>query len=70
MLDATAETKSGPCEICGRQCESLDFDHDHATGLFRGWLCRACNLALGQFRDDPELLRKAAAYVEAKRTVP
>lgn len=52
-----------PCHICGEP--STDADHDHETGVFRGLLCRHCNLALGHFRDRPELLRTAADYVEA-----
>jgi len=34
------------CQICGNDFKS-DFDrcldHDHSTGLFRQFLCRACN---------------------------
>src|ERR1700722_4580616 len=39
------------CEACGTPeavvGRTLCFDHDHATGLFRGWLCFNCNLVLG-----------------------
>lgn len=55
------------CEICGGANPSgkrMHFDHRHATGLFRGWLCSGCNLALGLVRDSPTLLRKLASYVE------
>lgn len=46
-------------------------DHDHACcpgrkscGLcIRGLLCTRCNTALGNFRDNPAILRKAADYV-------
>jgi hypothetical protein len=40
------------------------WDHDHKTGLFRGWLCSGCNTGLGMFRDNPESLRRAALYLE------
>lgn len=55
------------CIICGeRQGRQLAVDHDHKTGAVRGALCSRCNLGLGQFRDDPELLRLAALYLEGK----
>lgn len=32
------------CAVCGqRRPSSMVEDHDHETGLFRGYLCRACN---------------------------
>ena len=34
-------------------------DHDHKTGEFRGYLRMNCNVALGKFMDDPEILSKA-----------
>lgn len=55
------------CIICGEaQEKQLAIDHDHKTGHVRGALCSRCNLGLGHFRDDPELLRLAAYYLEGR----
>jgi Recombination endonuclease VII len=65
-IDATGERRCGPCEICGAHSEPLHFDHDHSTGLFRGWLCGSCNRALGCMADDPSRLETAALYLRKK----
>lgn len=53
------------CEVCDRpDSTALAFDHCHASGAFRGWLCRACNVTLGLVRDDPATLRKLADYLD------
>jgi hypothetical protein len=66
---AMAEAQGQVCKIC-KQPETdkygmLHVDHDHATNTVRGLLCTQCNTGLGKFRDDPELLRSAIAYLEA-----
>lgn len=54
------------CEICDEAPKKrLAFDHCHAEGHFRGWLCSRCNLALGLVKDDPALLKKLADYLHA-----
>lgn len=64
-LDAV-EAASG-CEICGRsgagKRSRLVIDHCHGTNRNRGILCSSCNAALGQFRDDLTVLRRAVDYV-------
>lgn len=64
----TPRGKTGPCDICSGEevnsGRSLAKDHDHKTGKPRGELCSNCNRALGMFKDDPNLLRAAAAYLE------
>ena len=55
------------CAICAKPVaqEKLDhaIDHDHETGEIRGILCRLCNLGIGYFRDQPELLDAAKDYL-------
>ena len=69
------ENQSGVCAICGKperatakntgKTKCLSVDHDHSTGNVRGLLCSCCNTAIGHLRDDPNLLRKAASYLES-----
>lgn len=58
------------CAICGRDQEgfvrAFAVDHDHVTGRVRGILCPDCNRGLGGFQDNPNLLRRAADYLERK----
>ncbi len=50
------------CPICGDP--ATDIDHDHSTGAVRGHLCRACNVGLGHFGDDPLRLKAAVEYLD------
>lgn len=60
--------QDGRCAICDTDDPAphpnFCVDHDHDTGRVRGLLCNACNVGLGRFKDSPELVRKAAAYLE------
>ena len=60
------EAQGGGCFICGTPPPdggSLHVDHDHETGTVRGLLCFTHNNALGDFDDDPALLRAALRYL-------
>lgn len=61
------------CECCGKSdlalSATLHLDHDHANGLFRGWLCGPCNRAIGQLGDTVEGVRCALDYLE-RNTCP
>lgn len=68
--DRMAEEQDGSCAICDRRSGNGDLvvDHDHASGRVRGLLCHNCNLSLGKFKDNPEWLKKALAYLAHHRT--
>ena len=53
------------CEACDNppMRRALHYDHDHATGQFRGWLCHGCNAALGNVGDDQKRLLKLIEYL-------
>ena len=64
-----ANKQNNVCAICQLPCKSgkrLAVDHNHTTGKIRDLLCGNCNGGLGKFQDDPELLKKAAEYLEKK----
>ncbi|MEU2127712.1 endonuclease VII domain-containing protein [Streptomyces sp. NPDC018352] len=67
--DALIADQAGVCCIC---LDALPehVDHCHETGRVRGVLCFSCNAALGQFKDRPDAIRRAAAYVEGNAWKP
>ena len=78
------EKQRGKCALCEIPLVSLldndrDFtgqpdnnvarvDHCHKTERVRGLLCFSCNVGLGKFRDDEQLLLKAVEYLRASAT--
>lgn len=65
---AILEAQSWACVICERPfTRTPHIDHCHATGRRRSFLCHKCNPGLGQFCDDPALLRRAADYIDAHK---
>jgi hypothetical protein len=61
------EQSGGVCEICKEECVSgraLAVDHCHNSQEVRGLLCTNCNTALGSFKDDIDLMKKAIEYLE------
>lgn len=69
------------CECCGKSEDELTvaysktgtpisvwrLDHCHETGEFRGWVCSNCNIGLGKFYDDVNLLHRAVEYIQKSR---
>lgn len=54
------------CAICSKPHTRRNFnvDHCHSTGKIRGLLCDKCNLGIGLFNDDPNLLDKIKEYLK------
>lgn len=48
---------------------ALSTDHDHATGVIRGALCKHCNDLLGRVRDDPKYFQRMLVYLVAPPAV-
>jgi hypothetical protein len=75
---AKLAAQKNECSICQNfiqeACENklgknyeAHLDHDHESDEIREFLCYRCNVGLGLFRDDPELLSKAAKYLAMYR---
>ena len=57
-----------PCEKCGKPMThkgkyAMQFDHDWETHTFRGWLCKQCNVGIGQLGDNLEGVMQAVRYL-------
>jgi len=65
--------QKGVCAICGKpetstfrgKIRHLSVDHDHETDKNRGLLCNDCNIALGWFHDDVQILANAIRYLDS-----
>jgi len=58
------ERQNGLCGICHKSMERPLLDHNHISMEVRGLLCSKCNVGLGQFDDDPELISAALNYLK------
>lgn len=72
--EAKLDEQGGKCLTCSADIEfnglgspglnSAVIDHCHTSGKVRGILCRCCNVALGNVKDNADTLRRLAAYLE------
>lgn len=63
--DLILEFQGGVCAITGKKMPyNLAVDHDHKTGYVRGLLSKSANGLLRKARDNPDVLRAAADYLE------
>jgi hypothetical protein len=69
-----ARRQRNRCAICrvkliltgSRTYRKAAVDHDHETGQIRGILCGSCNVGLGNFKDDTNILLAAVAYLRRR----
>uniref|UniRef100_A0AAU2VD61 Endonuclease VII domain-containing protein n=1 Tax=Streptomyces sp. NBC_00003 TaxID=2903608 RepID=A0AAU2VD61_9ACTN len=67
--DGLIASQGGVCCIC-LSAPAAHVDHCHQTGRVRGVLCFNCNSAIGLLGDDPDTVRRAAAYLEGNSWKP
>lgn len=62
--------QNGLCAICETNIfkKKLAVDHCHLTGKNRGLLCLRCNIGLGYFKDNKDILLKAVEYLNKHNT--
>lgn len=74
QYDKMLIAQNGVCKICKQPEQSMNgaktklkllaIDHCHDTTKVRALLCSRCNIGIGCFKHDPDLLKKAALYCE------
>ncbi|EFF90159.1 recombination endonuclease VII subfamily [Streptomyces sp. e14] len=67
--DELIAAQGGVCCIC-LSAPPKHVDHCHETGRVRGVLCFNCNSGLGLLRDDPDVMYRAADYLEGNAWKP
>ena len=63
--EARLAAQDGLCAICEKKISGKDVhrDHCHTSGEWRGLLCSNCNLGLGNFQENAEILLSAWRYL-------
>lgn len=75
--NAILADQGGRCPGCRRTVEEIEtsgakgsgatmhVDHDHVTGKVRGILCHGCNIGLGKFKDNIQILINMLEYMNS-----
>lgn len=53
----------GRCDICKDLCDTLELDHNHVDGEWRGVLCGPCNKFVGYLEKRKDMLEKYLNYI-------
>lgn len=69
--DEMLKKQNESCAICKIHQSQLNYllvvDHCHTTNKIRGLLCRKCNVAIGSFKDNIEVIMSAIYYLEKSK---
>lgn len=65
-FDALLVAQGGVCAICQGPPGKRGWlvDHKEGTNIARGILCNSCNVGLGLFKENPEVMQAAIRYLE------
>ena len=55
--------QQGRCLLCNIIPKKIVVDHCHSSGKVRGLLCNECNTAIGLFKENIEVFKKAIDYL-------
>ena len=67
QFDEMLVDQNSQCKICSIEFKGTKYthiDHCHDTNRVRGLLCNDCNLALGQFNDNTDIMDNAIKYLQ------
>lgn len=77
-IDELIKERNGLCDICKApflKKPHVDHNHkccptDYTCGkCFRGLLCSSCNIGIGHFKDNPEVLFAASQYLKLRSSI-
>ena len=72
-FQAMHDAQNGRCKICKEPLTAGKggsvVDHCHKTERVRGLLCNGCNSGIGWFKEDPERMIAAIAYLEEHNAI-
>jgi len=64
--------QNNKCKICKEKLlnnKDIHLDHCHNSNIIRGILCNYCNVGLGMFKDNINLLLNAAEYLQNFKSI-
>lgn len=60
--------QNNKCPICREEMAQPQIDYDPATGELRALLCSDCRSGLTLFKNDPDLIYRLSAYLDAYKS--